>query len=118
MAKFGEIRVSWPPEPRDALEVRRVGSDPSVEFRRGRDPEPREAFDVARDTAPEPMPKDELDTRRDSCDIGVAASWHRSQSQSLKMTRKYVKILKRINLILLHISYIKIYEVILIIKLT
>lgn len=60
------------PEPRDALEVRRVASDPSVEFRRGRE-EPREAVDVARDTAPEPMPKDALDTRRDSCDIGVAA---------------------------------------------
>ena len=65
------------PEPRDALEVRRVASDPSVEFRRGRDPEPREpreAVDVAFDTAPEPRPKEALDTRRDLCDIGVAAS--------------------------------------------
>ena len=78
------------PEPRDALEVRRLASDPSVEFRRGRD-EPREAFDVARDTAPEPMPKDALDTRRDSCDIGVAASWHTNHNGKQKMRRKYVK---------------------------
>ena len=79
------------PEPRDALEVRRVASDPSVEFRRGRD-EPREAFDVARDTAPEPMPKDALDTRRDSCDIGVAAFFaHKKNNGKPKMRRKYVK---------------------------